>query len=88
MATPTRSPGAGDPALEAHGTQMASLVLRNTALEGLEPDAVPRLLAYRVVTGEPAGGRVQALARTDRVLAALERAVDPDGNGDPGTGRT
>ena len=53
------------------------------ALQGLPPDAVPRLLAYRVVTGEPAGGRVQALARTDRVLAALERAVDPDGNGDP-----
>jgi hypothetical protein len=77
------SPGPGDPALEAHGTQMASLVLRDPALQGLAPDAVPRLLAYRVVAGEPAGGRVQALARTDRVLAALERAVDPDGNGDP-----
>ncbi|HMN99790.1 MAG TPA: hypothetical protein PKD59_10275, partial [Miltoncostaeaceae bacterium] len=77
------APGAGDPALEAHGTQMASLVLRDPALRGLAPDAVPRLLAYRVVTGEPAAGRVQALARTDRVLAALERAVDPDGDGDP-----
>ena len=29
------------------------------------------------------GGRVRALARTDRVLAALERAVDPNQDGDP-----
>ena len=77
------APGPGDPALEAHGTQMASLVLRDPALQGLPPDAVPRLLVYRVVTGEPAGGRVQALARTDRVLAALEKAVDPNADGDP-----
>lgn len=74
--------GGGDPALEAHGTQMASLVLRSEALQGLAPADVPRLLAYRVVAPEAVGGRIRPLARSDRVLAALEDAVDPDGNGD------
>ena len=80
-----RAPEA-DPAMEAHGTQMASLVLRSSALEGLAPADVPRLLAYRVVAPEPVGGRLRPLARTDRVLAALERAVDPDGDGDAADG--
>ena len=43
----------------------------------------PRLLVYRVVAPEAVGGRVRPLARSDRVLAALERAVDPNGDGDP-----
>jgi subtilase family protein/PA domain-containing protein len=68
--------------MEAHGTQMASLVLRSPALAGLAPSDVPRLLAYRVVAPEAVGGRVRPLARTDRVLAALEDAVDPNGDGD------
>ena len=42
-------PGEADPSIEAHGTQMASLLLRSPALAGLPPDRVPRLLAYRVV---------------------------------------
>ena len=78
-------PRTGDPA-EAHGTQMASLLLRSPALAGLPPERVPRLLAYRVVAPEPVGGRLRPLARTDRVLAALERAVDPDGDGATGDG--
>ena len=67
---------------EAHGTEVAGLVLRSAALAGLPPERVPRLLAYRVVAREFVDGRVRPLARTDRVLAALERAVDPnlDGN--------
>lgn len=69
-------------ASQAHGTQMASIVLRSTALAGIEPARVPRLLAYRVVAPEVVGGRLRPLARSDRVLAALERAVDPDGDGD------
>ena len=73
----------GDPDGEAHGTQMAGLVLGSSALAGLAPASVPRLLAYRVVAREPVGGRLRPLARSDRVLAALERAVDPDGDGDP-----
>ena len=76
-------PDGADPSLEAHGTQMASLVLRSEALQGLPPAAVPRLLAYRVVAPEAVGGRLRPLARSDRVLAALERAVDPNGDGDP-----
>jgi Subtilase family/PA domain len=67
--------------MDAHGTEMASLLLRSPALAGLPPDRVPRLLAYRVVSPEPVGGRLRPLARSDRVLAALERAVDPDGDG-------
>ncbi len=75
-----------DPAAEGHGTQMASLVLRSAALAGLPPARTPRLLAYRVVAREAVGGRLRPLARTDRVLAALDRAVDPDGDGDPSDG--
>ncbi len=67
---------------EAHGTEVAGLVLRSPALAGLPPERVPRLLAYRVVAREFVDGRARPLARTDRVLAALERGVDPnlDGN--------
>ena len=72
-----------DRSIEAHGTQMASLVLSAPALAGLPPDAAPRLLSYRVVAPEAVAGRWRPLARTDRVLAALERAVDPDRDGDP-----
>lgn len=79
-------PADPDPAVEAHGTQMASLVLRSPALQGLAPADVPRLLAYRVVAAEAVGGRLRPLARTDRVLAALERAVDPNGDGDTADG--
>jgi hypothetical protein len=77
------SPGEPDPSAEAHGTQMASLVLRSPALAGLAPAQLPRLLVYRVVAQEPVAGRLQPLARTDRVLAALEQAVDPNLDGDP-----
>jgi hypothetical protein len=65
---------------------MASLVLRSGALAGLPPERAPRLLAYRVVAREPVGGRLRPLARSDRVLAALDRAVDPDGDGDTADG--
>ena len=84
--TPTRATTPADPAAEGHGTQMASLVLRSAALAGLPPARTPRLLAYRVVAREAVGGRLRPLARTDRVLAALDRAVDPDGDGDPSDG--
>jgi hypothetical protein len=80
-ADPSADPA--DPGAEAHGTQMAGLVLGSTALDGLGPADHPRLLVYRVVAREAVGGRVRPLARTDRVLAALESAVDPDGDGDP-----
>ncbi len=82
--------GDGDPRIgsaqvltEAHGTQMAGLVLGSDAFAGLAPAQRPRLVVYRVAGAEPAGGRMRPLARTDRVLGAIERAVDPDGDGDP-----
>ncbi len=80
-ADPSADPAA--PAAEAHGTQMAGIVLGSAALDGLGPADHPRLLAYRVVAREAVGGRLRPLARTDRVIAALEHAVDPDGDGDP-----
>lgn len=67
---------------EAHGTEMAGLVLGSPELRGFAPDRIPRLRAYRVVADEVVDGRTQALARTDRVLAAMDRAADPDNNGD------
>ena len=78
-----RADGA-DPALEAHGTQMASIVLRSEALQG--PPAGRGPAPARPTAWSPpeaVGGRMRPLARSDRVLAALERAVDPDGDGDP-----
>lgn len=81
-------PTVGDtaPSWEAHGTQMAGLVVGAAALDGLEPARVPRLLAYRVVAEEAVGGVRVPLARSDRVISALEKAVDPDGDGDPRDG--
>src|SRR5690606_11532403 len=82
--------GDGDPRItseqvrtEAHGTQMAGVVLASKALSGLAPERHPRLLVYRVAAAEPVSGRLRPLARTDRVLGAIERAVGPDGDGDP-----
>ncbi|MFN8110531.1 MAG: S8 family serine peptidase [Thermoleophilia bacterium] len=75
--------GSDAPRWEAHGTQMAGLVLTSAALAGLSPQRTPRLLAYRVVASEHVDGRDIPLARTDRVLSALERAVDPNGDGNP-----
>jgi hypothetical protein len=78
-ADPTLSSAAAE--IEPHATQMASIVLRAPEIEGLEPAARPRLVSYRVVAAEQVEGRMRPLARTDRVLAALERAVDPNGDG-------
>ena len=83
---PDPSANPADPAGEAHGTEMASLVLRSPALARLPPARAPRLLAYRVVAREAVGGRLRPLARTDRVLAALDHAVDPNEDGDTADG--
>ncbi len=72
------SPDPADPGAESHGTQMASIILRSPALAGLPPEVTPRMLVYRVTAREAVDGRVRTLARTDRVLAALEMAVDPN----------
>lgn len=77
------SPDPADPGTEAHGTQMASIILRSPALAGLPGASVPRMLAYRVTAREMVDGRVRTLARSDRVLGALEMAVDPNRDGLP-----
>jgi hypothetical protein len=77
------TPDPADPASESHGTQMASIILRSPALAGLPAQAMPRMLVYRVTAREAVDGRVRTLARTDRVLAALEMAVDPNRDGLP-----
>lgn len=77
------SPDSADPGSEAHGTQMASIILRSPALAGLPPARIPRLLAYRVTAREMVDGQVRTLARSDRVLSALELAADPNRDGVP-----
>lgn len=66
--------------LEAHGTEMASLVLASDAITDLPADQLPRMYAYRVMAPERVDGRSRMVARSDRVLAAMDRAVDPDGD--------
>jgi hypothetical protein len=65
---------------------MASIILRSPALAGLPPDRIPRLLAYRVTAREMVDGQVRTLARSDRVLSALEMAADPNRDGLPDDG--
>ncbi len=78
------SPDPADPGSESHGTQMASIILRSPALAGLPPAAMPRMFVYRVTARESVDGHVRTLARTDRVLGALEMAFDPNRDGLPG----
>lgn len=74
--------GTGPLHLESHGTAMAGIALGAPELDGLPPTEAPRLIAHRVVALEESGGSVQPFARSDRVIAALEASVDPDGDGD------
>jgi subtilisin family serine protease len=75
----------GEPGvIEAHGTRMAGLLVGHdgpSGLEGVAPGA--RLLPIRMMTWQQtADGSWAVLGRGDLLLAALEHAVDPDGNGD------
>lgn len=74
----------GDPGqLETHGTRMAGLLVGSGGpqqLAGVAPGA--RLLPIRVLGWQPAAdGEPQVLGRGDQLLAGIERAVDPDGDG-------
>jgi hypothetical protein len=66
----------GDPSRrERHGTEMAGLVL------GVAPGAA--VLPIRVAGWQPdAHGRWAIYARTDQIVAGLDRAVDPNADGD------
>ena len=70
--------------LEAHGTEMAGLLVGAggpAGVTGVAPAAT--VLPLRVAGWQAdARGGYTVYARTDQLLAGLERAVDPDGNGD------
>ncbi|HEY8773660.1 MAG TPA: S8 family serine peptidase [Gaiellaceae bacterium] len=70
--------------LERHGTEMAGLLVgaRGTAgLAGVAPAAT--VLPIRVAGWQPDDrGGYTVSTRTDQLLAGLERAVDPNGDGD------
>ena len=70
--------------LEAHGTELAGLLVGSGgpgALAGVAPGAT--LLPIRVAGWQrDATASWAVYARTDQLLAGLERAVDPNGDGD------
>jgi subtilisin family serine protease len=58
-----------------HGTHVAGTVAANApGLIGVAPDAT--LLAYKVLSAQGSGA-------TSGIIAAIERSVDPNGDGDP-----
>ena len=69
--------------IERHGTQLAGIVAGSGGpggLRGVAPAA--RILPIRVAGWQPeVGGGYAIYGRTDQVLAGIERAVDPNGDG-------
>lgn len=69
--------------LETHGTRMAGILVGAggpAGLRGVAPGA--RVLPIRILGWErSAGGSFALLGRGDALLAGLERAVDPNGDG-------
>jgi subtilisin family serine protease len=79
------APHPDEPAeLERHGTEMAGLLVGSggpAALAGVAPGA--SLLPIRVAGWQrDASARWAVYGRTDQILAGLERAVDPNADGD------
>jgi subtilisin family serine protease len=70
--------------LERHGTQLAGLIAGRGGpggIRGVVPAA--RILPIRVAGWQPsAEGGFAIYGRTDQLLAGIERAVDPDADGD------
>ena len=70
--------------LERHGTQLAGLIAGRGGpggLTGVAPGA--SILPIRVAGWQPgAAGNFSVYGRTDQLLAGIERAVDPDADGD------
>ena len=56
-----------------HGASQGIVAANSATLSGVAPEA--SLLAYKVLNAEGKG-------RQSDVIAAIERALDPDGNGD------
>lgn len=72
----------GEPGrLETHGTRMAGIVAGGKLVGGVAPGA--RILPLRILGWRRTqDGSYAVLGRGDALVAGLERAVDPDGNGD------
>ena len=73
----------GNPAdIEHHGTELAGLVLgHGDGVGGVAPGAT--ILPLRVAGWQrDASGNWAVYGRTDQLIAGLERAVDPNGDGD------
>ena len=70
--------------LERHGTQLAGLLVGAAGpADCTASRRARRVLPIRVAGWQPdAEGGVVVYARTDQLIAGLERAVDPDGDGD------
>jgi subtilisin family serine protease len=70
--------------LERHGTELAGILAGSDGpggLHGVAPGAT--ILPIRVAGWQPAAdGHDLVFGRTDQVIAGLERAVDPNGDGD------
>src|SRR5207237_4878503 len=76
-------PHTGPGGVERHGTEMAGILVGSgrSGLSGVAPGAT--VLPIRVGGWQhDDSGRLALFARTDQILAGLDRAVDPDGNGD------
>jgi len=65
---------------EAHGTHMAGLLVGSAPLSGIAPGAT--VLPLRVLAPVLDGDVLGVAGRSDVLLEGLERAVDPDGDGD------
>ena len=67
--------------LERHGTQLAGIIVGPSAFGGVAPGAT--ILPIRVAGWQrDTSGAYQVYGRTDQLIAGLERAVDPNGDGD------
>jgi subtilisin family serine protease len=69
--------------LERHGTESAGIILGapdEGGIRGVAPGA--SLFPIRVAGWQQATGGWAIYARTDQILAGLDRAVDPNGDGD------
>ena len=70
--------------VERHGTELAGILVGSDGpggLHGVAPDA--RVLPIRVAGWQPgADGKSLVYSRSDQLIAGLERAVDPNGDGD------
>ena len=70
--------------VERHGTELAGILAGSDGpggIHGVAPGAT--ILPIRIAGWQPASdGRELVFSRTDQLIAGLERAVDPNGDGD------